>query len=1247
MAIKNSNLYAEKIFAEHPLALWTLDDDISFLQLFSDSQQDFFNQSLWSYTNLNKETVQEYSITPIQGSPQSRFSAAASGVFTSKIQSVFTLSSSSFFSDERTTACFSAHVYQSSIYISGFDIGIEYDGEEDYSSYSFGTDVEWHKLSHTFDIPNNKNISFFIRIFFSNDEFASINDFEFQINGVSLGQWSEQYNSSSRGFNDVAIPSEIQHVVSSSSSYTCTVADAYGLDDSINGFYLIKNKQIYAENSGLPLAFGSQNSTKITKAPDGNPSIIIPGMGFLNEAGRYNSYTFEAWIRLDNLSADKIKIIGPVFSDDGIYVEEGYLSVRVGGIFIKSYFVGKWYRPMLVHFKYNQNYVSVYVNGEEVIFENVDSEKIILPEYDIDGKVQDWIGIYGSDLVSPFEIDCISILPYDLPLEMAKRRFVYGQGVGDIEFSNSIYRSETILFDYPTSQYATNFIYPDMNRWKDALAINLDTSSSYITPIDYDLPLFQSKSQSLYSDWLESNRIENISNPDNFDYFMIKPGSASTIVEPALFYENINITNEPTYSISGVFKANELVDIQQPLMIFNNKSTYESLRIILDPDYLVIDGGNSQTSQFDDENDYGLSETEIFFGTDDFGDSSSYPDEEVFLLKYIYTNYDGTETLLHQESVSRNNYFNAGISFIDFQTQHYDSIGNFFSSPENISLTIGKYENDNFLGRIYCIHFSNSFTYEKDLSSFFDNGVVKQITNTVPVYEYLMEHTSTYSLIPFAEQNSFLLDIGVYGYWEDMQPLAYFGKYVYDENNEKYYDLDLLQINIDAPKNFLPDSSQNNYILNYDALQLGYSQYNDLQLEGNYSDLQAIDVDYSSNRSETSVKSFITFKHFSDAINKQYSSFINTEPLPTSSIIEFHGNDYEDTKYEFSDKSVIIPPEEDFQNYYLGLHIEVKVRGIKSKRFLIRRLEIASLAFNDNSPTEIGSRYSEQVSPFTRIGNNFNYKLPNPITIYKDTSPFLYLTDDSGMMCNPFDVSASATRGFYSNINKNEDDNYIFGALQSWIRFPYESLGNDSIPIMSIKQESKSIDFYIEPEVGGQRGFIYAYDSSTGLRKNDIVYFQDGQVVDNLIIYPMRWTSINSSFLDPLIFNNFNGRIEFYEGILFNNISKFIYSNNAVNTFKQIFSKWYQVFYNENNYPAVNTWGEIETPTGQTGSRTWRQATASLQANQYTINGQQIYNNQTGLSVSVTDDTSRLSIYSNGSDILTEVVWQTLEKSPV
>jgi signal transduction protein with GAF and PtsI domain len=42
-----SNLYAEKIFAEHPSALWALDDTANFISYISSSTQDL---STWGTT---------------------------------------------------------------------------------------------------------------------------------------------------------------------------------------------------------------------------------------------------------------------------------------------------------------------------------------------------------------------------------------------------------------------------------------------------------------------------------------------------------------------------------------------------------------------------------------------------------------------------------------------------------------------------------------------------------------------------------------------------------------------------------------------------------------------------------------------------------------------------------------------------------------------------------------------------------------------------------------------------------------------------------------------------------------------------------------------------------------------------------------------------------------------------------------------------------------------------------------------
>ena len=43
--ITNSNLYAERVFSEHPLALWPLDEEISFLKHLSDAQQNLSDGS--------------------------------------------------------------------------------------------------------------------------------------------------------------------------------------------------------------------------------------------------------------------------------------------------------------------------------------------------------------------------------------------------------------------------------------------------------------------------------------------------------------------------------------------------------------------------------------------------------------------------------------------------------------------------------------------------------------------------------------------------------------------------------------------------------------------------------------------------------------------------------------------------------------------------------------------------------------------------------------------------------------------------------------------------------------------------------------------------------------------------------------------------------------------------------------------------------------------------------------------------
>jgi len=1251
--ITNSNLYAERVFAEHPLSLWPLDDNISFLQLFSDAQQNLSDNTYWSTSNLAQQDPREYSETPIPGSTSSRFTLNSSNSYVAEITSNFTLNSTDDFDISKNSGCFSAHVYQESIFIDSFEIGVSYGSVEDTSSFSFDTDVGWHSILHTFDLPENEELTFFIRITFSDSGYVS--DFVTQINGVSLGQWSEQYIVSSIGINSIDLPYEVENLITSGSAYNAITVDAYGLDTEINGYYLVKDNKIYAQNFGIPLVFGSNHTTKIFEAPDNNPSIIMPGLGFLNDSGKYNNYTLEAWVRMENVGANPIKIIGAVKSSDGVYVEEGFITLRIGPYF-KSYYVGKWYRPMLLHFKYSQSEATLLINGEQVITMPIDISNIVFAtQEDEIGNNQDWIGIYGSDFIQPFEIDCVSIYPYLVPIEMAKKRFVYGQGVKEVNLSNDIYSTNSYVFDYSFANYAANSLYPDISPWRSGFANNLDATSTHLTTPNYQLPEVQLKRNSRFLDvfeWYAENKTANDIDSDQYTYITMKPlyererflrwsevynnGTVdwSSITndnwynatneffvnenilysDVSIYYDNINILDQNLESVSGVFRSPDSAIILQPLLYFRNKVTNEAISIELDLNW----------------------------------------------LKYIYISSAGDQTILHIEKIEDAEYFVAGINIKKLQIDKYSIIGSFFSSLNNISLNIGGYLDRSFGGRIYAIHFNNEFFFEKDISKYFIGSFIAQRTETENVSGSLIEYTANYSLIPSEKDYIVDLDIGVTGYWEDFQPLSFFGKYVTNELNETYYDLDMIQFNFDIPKKAEVNEYLKGY-LSYASIDLLYSSYSQLHFSGltyadfsnilvsgytRYQELKDVSSSLESSTSyDTSVNAYLSFQTKSEVGNKPYSDFINTEAVSYNNVVEFDRSAYTNTKYEILDNSVILPPKTpDFKDYYLGIHLEIKVRGILYKNLLLRRMELSSIAFDNSSGYPVGTKYSNDVYPFTRENYLFNYKKQNPFTIYKDTSPYLYLTEYSGIFVKPF--NSEYERGILVPINKEKQSDYKVGGIQFWTRYPITEFPDIPFKVAKIKSDNVDIDLYLNPESSGKRAKLIAYDYKTGKEYNNFIFFQDSEIVNNPIIYPRQWTAINIAFPDPIEFDNITGRIELYSGMVFNNIGEYKYSQPPNQESKAYLKKWWQLISNAGNN-FINNWQDFVRPSGAEQDLTWEDASIIFVPNQYIINGSNEYNNQVGLSISVTEDISSISVYSNGVDTFTDVQWEIVEGSPI
>ena len=309
-------------------------------------------------------------------------------------------------------------------------------------------------------------------------------------------------------------------------------------------------------------------------------------------------------------------------------------------------------------------------------------------------------------------------------------------------------------------------------------------------------------------------------------------------------------------------------------------------------------------------------------------------------------------------------------------------------------------------------------------------------------------------------------------------------------------------------------------------------------------------------------------------------------------------------------------------------------------------MEIASLAFDDKSPYEIGTKYANSVYPFSREKYLFDYKQKNPITIYKDSSPYLYLTEYSGIYANIFD--SNYVRGAIVPLNKNKEDEYYINGFQFWSRSPLKIFPTTPFVIAKIKTETSDIDLYLEPLDGGNRAFLKSYDYSTGEELQGLEFYQDGEKVNYPVIYPRKWSSVALGFLEPITCDNFTGRLELYSGIVFNNIVEYNFANFLLNTSKRIEKKWFQVYIDDSSDPfAINSWQNAYDEVGELSESSWRVSTYNLVPDQRTIDGEYEHNSQLGISVSVTEDLSSLSIYSNGSDIFTDVEWKTFESSPV
>jgi hypothetical protein len=1212
MSYTSSNLYASRVYSEHPVALWAMDEPNYYVSLISENEKTV-NATDWAIYNA-VSSASAFTITgyPIDDSNVTKFYLDTD---VPKSMSV-SLTSDILYSEldpNKGSICFSTFLYiPETTFLKDVYIGFIVNGQEYYKKYSSTSDSitgvnsllkfnNWEKISYTRDISVDDDFKPFIRIEFDSEADAGEVDTSVYINGISVGQWSESYNSVSTGAQLINLPEEIESLIDFPLQVKGTQLDPYGVSNVDVGFVTSFNNSLFAKLSGIPMVYGSSGNIRLNKdgvvfvefidgssieplsidggssfttayveAIDGGgsseyfyltedqyynfPALVFPGKGFLNQYGYNKTLTAEFWLRISPEETSKRRIFGPLTSKDGIYVDRDFITVVVGN-YTKSYFIGKWYRPMLVHFCQSENEIFLMINGEKVISiptESLDIENFPTVE-------EDYLGFYTTQNIYIFELDSFSIFPYIVAEQVAKKRYVFGQGVQEQENIIGSLNGTLSYVDFPFSGYNSTIRYPDRTKWSDAFYNNIVASSEGITLPTYNIPeiifnnttsISEYEKTLAYSDFYKENYdIQD----EEYPFICMDPTDSYTLDDDTygtLYFSKLNQTNYQTKSIHSILKSSYDVNDRQSILYISNN-----------------------------------------FNTDDF---------EVFIesgsLQYKFNN-----TILKIQSIGAESYFSVGIDIDKISRTYPEILGSFFARPDILSLNFAGRNKDTFLGKIFSLTINNDFFTDKDGGIIFDSSGFSFKTFNNSLYNYV----GAYTLLPKIGNSEIFLDAASLGYWETSIPLSYFGKYITQADGNLKYDLDLVQFNIDSPVSIFSKSNESS----------------------------------SNFQNYLSTKTYITLQPISKLGNFVYSDYSNVEVIGLDRVLDLGLTEYDfsNTKFQVNDGTVIYPPKDvsGFTNYYITVHIEITSRGVNTENVKIKNMSLSSLAFDEGQFYSINSPAAGKFYPIVKNQDQYVYKKSVPVVIDNESSPYLYLSGDSGISVLPQN-EGSLLKGISVPINQDFKNDQEMVGIQMFLMYNEDSTFTEKKYIGRIFNEDKTFDIVLVPEQDQKRAFFKIYNES-GEEFLLAKFFLNGKLVDNIVIEPFIWNCIaislqeNSIALDGIL-----GQIEIYSGVRVDSVASFI----ELNPTKQPL-----IDYDE--------WNQLDDPIPPSASATvweywsasstWTEALdqRSLNVTVLSLDGESIFNTYAGLSSGVANDNSIISVSYDSVVILNDISWDT------
>lgn len=1305
-----SNLYVEKINSEHPIAVWMLNEEIDYVSNITESQRQIYNASNWVVTNGSAAAaINPPGDTPF---PDSAVSNVTGTIPTSptediEIESVFEVPLTSF-STDLANFSFAFHMYSDSAYLNSVSLGFTYYDpiagvdKDVFVTESFNdSDINsWKFVAHTFgldQIPANAEDPKFI-IRFNVSQGGGSGDYDILINGISLGQWSEEFHKTSLGLVPGPLPSDI----ALTTNMQTIPAFPYGASN-LNAYYTAcqNDRRLYSVNFGVPIVYGSSNTTKIYphqhEIDDETvtfPSLIFPGYGFMNDSGKFNEYTAEMWIRINTDAVQPRKIFGPITGNDGLYVEGGFLTFVINKNYA-SHYVGEWYRPMLVHIRIIRDSATVLVNGEEVIAINyLDSELQLPSKIDEDpesatyGKSKDWLGFYAYSDVRPLEIDSFAIYSYPVPTEVAKRRFVWGQGVSAPESTNSALNATTAFNDYTFSKYAANYNYPDLGNWRQGFFSNVETTSNSLRLPDYKLPDI-SLGSFTEREWLDELQALQVDVEDK--YYTFRPSSQWDDVNTYAYFKEFGVLSEPVQTFYVIVETDGTA-VNEPVFRIINKTT---------KDYFLCKVNGTT-------------------------------------LSYI-SNIAGSSVTVATKTITANQKFTVGINIPTLSTRQIAGINRFFSDQTNLEMYVAGDQTTAFTGKIYRTGFNSAYNNRKLDPAFYTDGI---FSHTLSVANSMMSHIANYTAKAYEKYGIFFTDIAVAGYWEDYIPLSYFGKTVDNYEGQKFYDLSSIQFNLDYPEPLEVSSLETVSTWTYADMELrnqvpAQRTYADLSNDfyTGWDDYQDMSEDsekyYYYNTQNNAIRSYVSFQEVASGANKNLVDFENYAVPRVKGVVdpETETTDWENTAFEVVDGAIVYPPTTDsfgksidFNNLALVYHLDFQSEGITHHPIRFRDLQLASQVLERAVFTEVGTKFGVPVYPYRKLGIFYDLNGQNPIATYKDSTPHLFLTRHSGWrvrgdfiqpaanqiavvssasgngttvtyvgsnsfipgqtvsitglsvatgaslnLTNQIVVSANSSgfivqnsavglatgpglatseldaslivdRGISIPVNQQLGLDTEVSAIQMWLRFADRSFPTQEIPIFSITFKTGTYNFYLKQDQSSQRGYVVARDSRTNQVIDGISYYVNGKSVDVPYISNEEWGVLGVAFATPLDFSQFTGRIDLNGPLTYNNISYYL-STNLEQQQRLNARSWARVKEDADSNELLWSYWDADS---------WSALKTVSSLSTYSIDPSEIYARYVGTNrVVVDDETDGILIDPERIRVYNEVDWSISTKIPV